>query len=272
MAVVEFRQPERPIEVETDVFRLVNAILRDTHENRGISVIKGPPGIGKTTALNAYLRETEGCGVTVVKISQGGHKTGARLASVMKQCIRAYTGETQESWHNPLPDSTWRLQERLWQTIAQHYRGWENEWPAQMETFIFDEAQYLSREAIEELRFWNDPDRCKLPFPVGLVFIGNDEFALAASRGRESVITDAVRSRLLHEEHLTRANVSDEDLRAVIQHCGVGDKAAQKMLFDLGAKPPFNRDLRRMANLIKRLNSYAADGPITADIVQLALT
>ena len=58
----------------------------------------------------------------------------------------------------------------------------------------------LLRDALGVLRFWNDKDRCYSPFPIGLVFVGNNEFSLAPDSHGACVISAAVADRALYVE------------------------------------------------------------------------
>lgn len=188
-------QPSSPF-AETTVAKNMLSRMEITHEERGISVISGPWGIGKTTAINAFAEKYEGqC--AVVKVDAPTGNQGTSLVRVMQLVIEVLEGASDYYTPSRNGRSAWILRHRVNDLLARWYDldAWA-EGPAPPFTFIFDEAQSLSREAIEALRFWNDPDRPVTPFPVALIFVGNDEFALE-ERGRvESVLSGAVRSRL----------------------------------------------------------------------------
>jgi hypothetical protein len=98
-----------------------------------------------------------------------------------------------------VPSSIWELRRYLFQEIC----GWAGADIAEVKagryapsdarrlTLVFDEAQNLSREAIEVMRFWNDADRCYAPFPLGLVFVGNNEFSLQVDGDGQSPISSS---------------------------------------------------------------------------------
>src|SRR5690606_19122887 len=96
----------------------------------------------------------------------------------------------------------------------------------------FDEAQFLSRASIEMLRFWNDEDQTALPFPLGLVFVGNHEFSLRQDARGQSPISEAVRSRTLFTTIFDRDDLTDEDVTAFINSRGVTDAAAAREMLE----------------------------------------
>jgi hypothetical protein len=136
---------------------------------------------------------------------------------------------------------------------------------------VFDEAQNLSRDALEVLRFWNDNDRCYAPFPIGLIFVGNNEYSLAANGQGDSVISAAVADRALYLQTFAYDEVTDEDLAMVLAANGVADPAAIAMILrSFGARRSV-RSLRRLLDFVGDLQVIAGGGAITAATVREAL-
>ena len=101
-------------------------------------------------------------------------------------------------------------------------------------TIVLDEAQNLSREAIELLRYLNDEGAGYAPFQVGLLFMGNNEFALKTGASGESVISAAVADRALFVEGLSYKDLTPEDLRLVIdQRLEITDDALELAVANL---------------------------------------
>ncbi|CAN5475745.1 hypothetical protein BH09PSE4_BH09PSE4_06920 [soil metagenome] len=257
---------ERPF-VETSIARLLRARLTVTHEERGITVISGPWGIGKTTALDAFEEDHEGQCV-VVKIDPGSSKRGATPIAVMQLAIEAMRPLSGRSERATLSNAYWTLRQMVYDSLCRNFgEDAHNVEYMPRFTFIFDEAQFLSKDAIEMLRFWNDGDRGTTPFPVGLVFVGNNEFALKEDASGNSVLSGAVRSRLLFEEQLEYANVSDLDLTLFVQSRGITDPAAIGEFvsyFSRGRR----RDLRNAERHVTFCKRRAGDGPVTVEIVR----
>lgn len=259
---------DRPY-VETSVARDLQARMLITHEERGIMLARGPWGIGKTTAIDAFAAE-QYYGVVVVKV-EAGPKGGASPNTILHLALEAMirlAGYTDRA----LPKySAWVARRQLCQ-LMEDYR--QRTWEAGDEplfTFIFDEAQYLSRDAIEMLRFWNDTDRTTTPFPVGLIFIGNNEFALQDDGSGQSVISGAVGSRALFTDSLDYADVSNDDLALFARSRGMTDAEAVKAFVGYFSGPRIRRDLRNVERLIAACKRRANDQPITAQIVRSVL-
>lgn len=256
---------------ETSVYRIMRTMLTETHDERGISVLSGPPGIGKTTAIDAFARDFDGqC--LVVKVMPGSKGVGASPVAVLQAIIQAYCDTLDRApssyLSSSLPHLTREFRNLL---VAEHYRHPE-EIAHQRLTIVFDEAQYLKRVSIEMLRFWNDADRSAMPFSMGLVFVGNTEFALAPGRDGESVLSDAVRDRVLHYEELDYVNLSSDDLRAVAFARGVEDTAAVAAIIHyFTATRLKQRSLRQLDRIIASCRRTAGAEPITLDVVNNTL-
>ncbi|QCI93444.1 ATP-binding protein [Novosphingobium sp. EMRT-2] len=269
---LDAQKPDALPFVDTSIARQLLARMTITHEERGISVISGPWGIGKTTAIDAFARDHE-FECLVIKVEPGAHKRGATYGDVMKRVVEALRGLRDLPAGTQISNSTWTLRQMIYTHLTElfDYPRYYESGSAPAFTFIFDEAQYLSREAIEALRFWNDSDRGTTPFPVGLIFVGNNEFALAESLGGESVISGAVRSRLLFEVPLTYAHVSDADLATFAQSRGVIEKSAIEAFLTYFSKPRIARDLRQAERKLSSCRRRAGEGPISADIINSVL-
>ena len=249
----------------------MQSMMTETHEEQGISVLSGPPGIGKTTAIDAFAREHESeC--LVVKVMPGSKGVGASPVAVLRTIIQAYcdTFDHTASLYlsSPLPHLTHEFRRLL---TSAHYLHPED-LPHQRLTIIFDEAQYLKRVSIEMLRFWNDADRSAMPFSIGLVFVGNNEFALATTCDGESVLSEAVRDRVLHYEELDYINLSRDDLRAVAHARGVEDPAAiAAIIHYFDATRLKQRSLRQLDRIIGSCSRNAGAKPITLEVVNNTL-
>lgn len=248
------------------------AKMQLTHEETGITVISGPWGIGKTTAIDAFVKEEE-YSRFVIKVEPGATKRGATGGDVMKRVVEMLRLHRELSLGTQISNSTWTLRQMIYTHLEAIFDYPEGYYQGQFPkvTFIFDEAQNLSLEAIELLRFWNDRDRTTVPFPVALIFVGNNEFAMAESLSGDSVLSGAVRSRLLFEVALSYSNVSDTDLALFAQSRGVSDAAANRAFVSHFAQSRVKRDLRNAERLLSVFRRRAGNGPVTAEIVQSIL-
>ncbi|PAL22659.1 ATP-binding protein [Sphingopyxis sp. GW247-27LB] len=249
---------------DTSVFRMMQLMMAETHEQRGISVLSGPPGIGKTTAIDEFERRFDGqC--LVVKALPSPRGIGASPVSLLQLLTAAFCDSRGLHHYSNQRTQIAYLTSNFRSLLHSCYFAEEME--HQLLTFVFDEAQYLSRAAIETLRFWNDADRTIMPFPIGLIFIGNNEFALAPGRDGESVLSEAVRDRLLHSEELAYANLSDDDIRKVAATRGVADRAAVGVIIEYFARMRRPRSLRQIGRIIANCNRLAQGAPVTAQLV-----
>lgn len=258
--------------VPTSVSRRLIARMEATHQRRRISVFSGPPGIGKTTAIDRFRADNPGA-VAVIKVA----RRPAKEVVVLQHCLEAVRRLNGSSALG-IPSSIWELRKYLFDAFC-HWAGVDpaavrrgDELPehAGRLTLIFDEAQNLSRGAIEVLRYWNDADRCYAPLPIGLVFVGNSEFALAGS-ATESVISAAVADRALYLQTLDYDDVTDEDLRLMLEaHGGLEEGAAAALIRSFGGSRPI-RSLRRLIDILEELEAFSSGGRITAPLVRQVL-
>ncbi|MDZ4373397.1 MAG: ATP-binding protein [Phenylobacterium sp.] len=258
--------------VPLSVTRRLIARMEATHQRRRISVFSGPPGIGKTTAIDRFRAENPGS-VAVVKVARRPAKEVVVLQHALES-VRRLKGSSALT----IPSSIWVLRSYLFRAFCE-WGGIDaaemrkSEEPIHHEgrfTLVFDEAQNLARDAIEVLRFWNDADRCYAPFPIGIIFVGNSEFALAGS-ARESVISAAVADRALYLQTLDYDDVNDDDLRLMLDaHGGLDEGAVAALVRAFGGSRPI-RSLRRLLDILEELEAFSAGGRISAPLVRQVL-
>lgn len=255
--------------VETTVAKHMLSRMQMTHDECGITVISGPWGIGKTTAIDAFENENKGrC--AVVKVEPGATTSkGATSGKIMQLTVEALRQLNRQSTGTQLSNSTWTLRQMINSRLSEHMQYMTDMGLVLPHfTFIFDEAQYLSKDAIEVLRFWNDGDRTTTPFPVGLIFVGNNEFAMEESLGGDSVLSGAVRSRLLFELPLAYSHLTDTDLTLFAQSKGVTDAGALGEFVRYFNLPRIKRDLRLANRLLDICLRDAPDGMVDATTVR----
>lgn len=257
--------------VETSVAKTMLSRMSLTHEECGISVISGPWGIGKTTAIDAFAASHE-YQCAVVKVEPGANRRGATVGRVLQCVVESLRRMNGDLLGTQLSNSTWTLRQMVHTKLVEVFGAEElSRGLLPRFTFILDEAQYLSKEAIELLRFWNDRDRTSTPFPVGLIFVGNNEFAMGESLGNESVLSGAVRSRLLFEVPLGYEHVGDTDLTLFAQSRGVVDPSALRDFVDYFSQPRVRRDLRNAERLLTACRRQAGDVKIGHAVVRKIL-
>ena len=242
--------------VPTSIARRMMARMQATHDRRRISVFSGPPGIGKTTAIDAF-RARQPDSVVIAKVSRRHAREVLALQHVL-ETVRALSGPGSDI----LSNSVWKLRQDLFQALCQWagadpIRARSGTEPSADElprlTIVFDEAQNLSRQAIDALRYWNDTDRCYSPFPLGLIFVGNSEFSLEVDNLGQSVISAAVADRALYAQAFDYDELSDDDLRLFLRAKGLVDPGAVSNILRHFRAPRAVRSLRRVMDLVEDL-------------------
>lgn len=259
--------------VETSVVRFIRARLEITHQERAICVISGPWGIGKTTAVDAFAQEKAGACI-VVKVEQGSSKRGASPVSILQQSLEAIRPHIGRSPRAALSNAYWSLRQMIYNYLSEwrsQYQLMEIGGQQPLLTLIFDEAQYVSREAIEMLRYWNDGERTITPFPVGLIFIGNSEFALQEDGSGQSVLSGAVRSRALFVETLEYEDITAADVASFMHSRGSYEPDAISLIVSYFQQRRVRRDLRNMIRLDNVFRRRTGGATVTLDVVKTVL-
>lgn len=264
-------QPDKPGFVPTSIAQNMVARLTRNHKRRGISIFAGPPGIGKTTAIEAFADQHPGQ-VAVLKVNNPRASDRIVLGHAV-EAIRALTGQGQGYVYL----DSFQIRRQLHGEL----HAWAvrtNTLPGEIDfsklppfTFVFDEAQNFSRAAIEALRYWNDQDRCYGPFPIALAFIGNAEFSLQSGRDGQSVISAAVADRALYVETLEYSDLTNADISLFLQARGISDAAAIAAVVKLYSTPRTPRSLRSVGRIAEELLEEANGAPVTLDLVQSIL-
>lgn len=245
-----------------------------THVLRGISIFAGPPGIGKTTAIEAFHAMVPGESLHLVAPPT---KPKAReFLSILATAMKCHNPDAHSRGYQEGHYLRKALRDRLCD-IAQVNRYDAPDWsivPAPEKeayprlTVLIDEAQFLSRDAIELTRFMNDPVRTHAPFPVSFVFVGNDEEALSPGTRGESLISAAVADRSLFIERLGYKNLLDADLAAYVRSIGVDCQDAANLIIRLLQRKLASRSLRTVRKEVDSIREFAGDRPVTVQVVK----
>lgn len=261
--------------VSTSISKKIMRSIDAVHRRRRIAVIAGPPGIGKSETIKAF----KNCfpdEVAIVKVSNGN----ASPTTTMRYVASAVQGLVQDDTVGWMPNGTFELQRKIFAAVCARAglspsfarRGLYDVSSFGSLTLIIDEAQNLSRAAIEQLRFWNDPDNCYGPMPFGRVFIGNSEFMLERRGGNESVLSAAVADRAIVIDEYGYEDVVDDDLVLYAESRGViDDSAIESILGHFRNGPNPVRSLRRLRDAIDASIEEVGNRSITADTLLLNL-
>lgn len=268
--------------VPTSIGKEMTARLRQIHKSRGIYIAAGPPGIGKSTAIDYFANEHPGqvCIVKTDRVSVRGVVARMALQDIIAALRKLIGSRDEYVYHD-----TQQLKHQLGHLIELWARDWidhyvwetrrtDPDWYKGVPplTLVFDEAQTLSREAIEALRYWNDRDRCFGPFPVGLAFVGNNEFSLQSGKNGQSVISAAVADRARYISTLDYDDVTNADLRLIIKAHSISDDLSVSALIKHYATPRAPRSLRRLIEQsIADIKAVAGDSAVDLAIVNTVL-
>ena len=251
--------------VKTTIARRMLHWASITHERRGISVISGPPGIGKTKAL-AHLQADSPAEIVLAKAPKSSTNTGVMAIRYMAEAIRNALPEVDRFY---VPNNIYELRtaifrdlcERDGRNVVRAKKGDYSTADFRPLTVIFDEAQTLPRAAIDQLRLWSDPEGCYSPVPLGFLLVGNEEFSLAPDNNDgTSPISRAMADRALYTERLAYNDVTDDDVRLYLESRGLLDEDAIQRTFDWLGSRGIERSFRTLKKLFERTIDDAATG------------
>ncbi len=243
--------------VPTNLARDMMTLITITHSRQRMSAFAGPVGIGKTRAILALAEgnETE---LAVIKVA--GDKSISEiqfLLAVTNQLRRKLGADEIES--KALGRSTIH---RAFRSTLAHWGKAGPHMDKTKRTIIVDEAQSLAPAAISAIRFWNDPDGCLGPYPVGFAFVGNQEFSLQPSKTGQSALSYAVADRLLYSENYSYCDVTDDDIRAYVQSFEIVAEPAIELVIKNLARLSPTRSLRAVNRLLDELKAHARGGAL----------
>ena len=196
--------PDIPGYYETRTSRELTTLLTWAHRGR-IGVVATNPGLGKTMTMTEY-RE---CASNVFIITcRPSLKTTTGLCStvLMELGNKSARGSAEQL-------SRWVM------TEVRNMRG----------LLVFDDAQHLSTEQIEEIRGWYDQTG------VGVVFAGNFETIRRMEGGTRSAAFAQIYSRVGMK--MIRMQPLDEDVECLAAAWAVEDDRVVEYLKMIAAKP-----------------------------------
>lgn len=256
--------------IEATVLRRLVTRMQRTHDRRRASFFVGPPGIGKSTAIEAFRAAQPGQ-VMVTRVVKRG-ATGPQMLQQLLLALRL----RREHVTRYVTNATAEVQRYVDMEIGKACDGLtRDDDPSRFPllTVVFDEAQRLTNGAIDALRDYNEPHYlCRGAFPLGMIFVGNNELSLQAQSGGASIIDEGMADRLLYRDRLSYDDIEREDIERYAQSLGVTDNGAVRAIVAAFAGPfAQQRSFRRISDLIEELRDEALDGPITRETVKAVL-
>ena len=175
-----------PTSISEDVCKLI----RYCQIEKGMVIIHGDAGIGKTKGAEKFVRENPAASVYIQATPSIG-----TLGNLLKVVARALK----------VPESRNKLDLML--SIREKLEGTNK-------VIIIDEAQHLQLRALEEIRAWADPNPITGQPGVGIALIGNHE-VYARMVGKQEARFAQLFSRIRMNRYYSTRKVTSEDVKAL---------------------------------------------------------
>lgn len=189
-AAAEAAAPFQPVldnYVPTSISDNVYKAIRYTQLNKGIAVLHGDAGIGKTKAASQYVTDNPNSSIYLQVSPVSGS-----LGSFLKLLTRA------------LHVSEGRSKLDMILNIRERIDGTDR-------VLIVDEAQHLKLNALEEIRTWSDVNPVTGKPGIGIVLIGNTE-VYDRMRGRQQASFAQLFSRIRMNRAYSTQQVQRDDV------------------------------------------------------------
>lgn len=234
IAEIDLKAVDAPDFFETPTTKRIKAVLQIAQRGRMV-LIGGAPGTSKTEAIRNYWESDPNC-VWIVTMSPTSSGVNTMLQALLKSLGETNVGGTPFS-----------LRERV-QTKIVGTSG----------LLIFDEAQFLSEKALEEIRAIFD--YCAKRGGIGIALVGNDDVML---RLEQSARIDAFAriKRRIAQQFLIR-KPTEGDVLAQCDAWGVTDKKQREYLCGIAARPG---GLGNCTQVLETASMLAAGQPMIID-------
>lgn len=257
--------------IKTSIHRRLFSRMEKTHRARRASIFVGPPGIGKSTAIQAFQTANPDT-VVVARIMRRG-VTRTQVLEQLWLALRSRTGQEKVYATTSFARTQHNVDVEI-EKVAHNLRRDDDIEKFPLLTVVFDEAQRLTNDAIDVLRDYNEPHGlCRGTFLLGMIFVGNNELSLSPSDNGMSILDMGMADRLKYADRLSYDDVEPADVRQFALANGVDDKGAVEAIvrfFFSGDGQ--QRSFRKVADLIDELRDEALGEPITAATVAAVLS
>lgn len=217
---------DRPDYFETETSRRLKALLTIAHSGR-ITVAATGPGTGKTVTVREYAASVANVWVATMK------PTTKTVNAMMAEVLRA-TGSTARGGYGS----------QLSRLIFEATRGKRG-------LLIIDEANYLIRDALEEIRSWHDEDG-----GPGVALVGNEELLMRIRSGPQRDAYARLNSRIA-SSHVQNLPVPG-DVEAFCDAYRLEDSGMRDMLARIALTPGAG-GLRECRQIVEQASLLAAD-------------
>ncbi|MDL2294858.1 AAA family ATPase [Ruminococcaceae bacterium OttesenSCG-928-D13] len=189
--------------VPTSISEEIVAAIKYCQLEKGITIIDGDAGIGKTMAAKKFVQDNKHVAIYLEASPVYGH-----LGSFLKLLAKALS----------IPDNYPRYEQT--RLIRQRMIGSEI-------VLIIDEAQHLQYRTLEEIRTMSDPGKISDDKGIGIVLIGNRE-VYDRMLGRQEARFAQLFSRITWRQGYSTLNVERNDVEMLFP--GLKQKNMEKEL------------------------------------------
>lgn len=228
--------PKAPEFVATPSSERVLAALNYAQIAGDIAVIYGGAGLGKTSSVEQYRRQSPNVWVATMSPCTAGAVPALE--------------EVADALGIEISNGAARLQ----RAIIKRMRG-------SMGLLVVDEAQHLSVAALDAMRSLHDATG------LGLALVGNETVYARMTGGNRAAYLDRLYSRIGKRVYLTRSTGGDID--ALVDAWGVSVSGCRKLLKEIAVKPGGLRGLTKVLRLASMF-AVAAGREMTCDDINAA--
>lgn len=220
---------------ETATSRRLHGLLTIAHMGR-ITVGATGPGTGKTVTMREYKDRASNVWVATM------HQTTKTVNAMMTSVLRALSISDRGGWGTQMSG-----------LIAESMRGRRG-------LLVIDEANHLTWEALEEIRYWHDETG------VGVCLLGNEELLMRIQGGPRRDAFARLNSRIA-QSHIQNLPLED-DVEAFCDGWGVTDPAMRQLLGRVALTPGAG-GLRECRQIVEQGSMLAADDGLPLSIAYL---
>jgi hypothetical protein len=219
--------------IETSAAASITNVLRWAHTGE-IVVVACAPGIGKTRAAERYKATAANVWLATCSPSSGGIQT--MLNAVL-----------EEMGDGEVKGSPYQLSRR----VRERVRGANA-------LIVFDEAQELNEQALDEIRSWHDK------VGVGIALVGDERVLTRLRSGARARQLARLGSRV--SMPFVQAKASADDAALIVRGWGIEDEASVAFLAGLAGR---QGALRSIVKTIKLAAILAGDPPREVGLADL---
>lgn len=176
--------------ISTSISEEIYKLIRYCHLEKGMVVIHGDAGIGKTKGAEKYVNENPNSTIYIQATPSSG-----TLSNILKLLAKALKIPVSHSKMDLISE----IREKL---------------DISNKVIIIDEAQHLKYSALEEIRTLSEPNIVTKTKGTGIVLIGNTE-TYHRMLGKQEARFAQQFSRIKMNKHYTTSDIQKEDISLI---------------------------------------------------------